>query len=184
MKCEAFLQEWSSQHDGCESDTLSTAAQAHLATCATCQMETVAMGKLDNLLSQGLAERAQGMQPRPLAVNAAVMAAVAAVEERQPATRPTTPRLKLITGRQEPLRFVPATLGVARWAIAATLIVAATLLSRGQPFGATPTYADATATAAAIASPSVTPSATLSASVPGTPAVVSMARPSSTPVPH
>lgn len=75
----------------------------------------------------------------------------------------------------------PAAEGAARWAVAAVLIVALSVLGRGQPAGALPAYADATATAAAML-PSVTPSATFTAYV-GTPAVVSFVRATSTPAP-
>ncbi len=183
MRCVEFLKEWSLREDGCDAATLSETAQAHLAMCAACRAEVDSHLALAGTLRWGLAVEAESYAPRPQAVAAAVMAAIAAVETpaaRQPALKPLPRRSRWPSAR---LNFIPAPVSALRWAVAAGLIAAATLFSHGQPFTPTTIYADMTATAAA-ASPSVTPSATFAASAPGTPVAVSFAAAVATPAPH
>lgn len=187
MRCEAFLEEWSI-HSSCE-QPLSRAALEHLAVCSGCRATTQNFAELDQTLRRALVEHAEQARPRAAAVAAALVAATAAMPHINGQASPTVltlersnaPRSTRHTRRSTTVGFIaPVATNLARWAVAAVLIAAATLLGRGQPFQATPTYADMTATVAA-AMPSVTPSATVAVAVPGTPAAVSLARPAATP---
>lgn len=181
MRCHEF---WA-KYDACETDatsrSMNTELAEHLASCAACRSDVRALEELDAVLRRGLAAQAAEVQPRPAAVSAVVAAAVAAAGETKPAH---LPRRKPV--RREPtLRFIaPLPTGWLRWAAAAALIAAIGLIGQGQPWGATSTYAEATATArAASVLPSPTPSATLSASTPGTPVAILLAPITATPAP-
>lgn len=186
MRCEEFIQEWSTYRDGCDVE-LSAEAAEHGATCPRCRAEMMLADDLERALRLGLAQRASAALPRASAVAQAVLAATAALDE-QPARQ--APRTIARSWRTESLHIVPPSpklglLGgsVARWAVAAVFIIAAGLLGRGQPLNPTPTYADMTATVIAMPSPTPSASVTVSAHVPVTPAVVSYARVAATPGP-